>query len=71
MESDSKNKKTSHQSKGTILDVSNVLPTFWVRCIVQAYNGCNKLILDGRYGVLFYFRLFLYLLYFAVQAFKE
>jgi len=50
-----------------VADVRNVFPAVWLRCIVQAYNGYNRLILGSGCSFLFYFGSFLYLIYFAFK----
>ena len=49
---------------------SDVLSTFGVRCVVQANDGYNRLVLGSRRGVLLNFRLFLVVLYLAYEAIK-
>jgi len=53
-----------------ITNVSNVFSTFGVRCVVQANDGYNRLILGSRRGLLLNFRLFLVVLYLAYETFK-
>ena len=53
-----------------ITNVSNVLSTFGVRCVVQANDGYNRLVLGSRRGLLLNFRLFLVVLYCAYEAIK-
>ena len=53
-----------------IFNVGNVLSTFGVRCVVQANDGYNRLILGSRRGLLLNFRLFLVVLYCVYEAFK-
>ena len=53
-----------------IVNVSNVLSTFGVRCVVQANDGYNRLVLGSRRGLLLNFRLFLVVLYCVYEAFK-
>lgn len=53
-----------------ITNVSNVLSTFGVRCVVQANDGYNRLVLGSRRGLLLNFRLFLVVLYCTYEAFK-
>ena len=66
-----KNKtKKAEFNEGNITNVSDVLPPVWVRRTLQIYNGYKRLILDGRYSFLFYFRLFLAVVYFAYANFK-
>ena len=67
MESESKNVK---KIKGIIPNVSNVLPTFWVRFPFQIDNGGEWFVLGSRHYLLWNFRVFLAVLYFAFQAFK-
>lgn len=76
MEGESKTREIKNKTKkaepneGSVTDVSDVLPPVWVRRALQIYNGYKRLILDGRYSFLFYFRLFLAVLYFAYSNFK-
>ena len=53
-----------------ILNVGDVLSTFGVRCVVQANDGYNRLVLGSRRGLLLNFRLFLVVLYLAYETFK-
>jgi len=53
-----------------ITNVCNVLSTFGVRCVVQANDGYNRLVLGSRRGLLLNFRLFLVVLYCAYEAIK-
>jgi len=53
-----------------LTNVSNVLPSFWIRRIIQTDNGFNWFILGSRYSFLLYFRLFLVILYLAYEVFK-
>ncbi len=53
-----------------IFNAGDVLSTFGVRCVVQANDGYNRLILGSRRGILLNFRLFLVVLYLAYEAFK-
>lgn len=53
-----------------ITNVSNVLSTFGVRCVVQANDGYNRLVLGSRRGLLLNFRLFLVVLYITYEAIK-
>jgi hypothetical protein len=68
MDSDTKRKKTVKQSKGAELNVSNVLPTLWVRFFIQADYGREWLLLGGRYNFLFDFRVFLAFIYFIIKT---
>ena len=53
-----------------IFNASDVLSTFGVRCVVQANDGYNRLVLGSRRGLLLNFRLFLVVLYLAYETFK-
>ena len=53
-----------------IFNVGDVLSTFGVRCVVQANDGYNRLVLGSRRGLLLNFRLFLVVLYLAYETFK-
>ena len=53
-----------------ILNAGDVLSTFGVRCVVQANDGYNRLVLGSRRGLLLNFRLFLVVLYLAYETFK-
>lgn len=50
-----------------VADVRNVFPSVRLRCIVQAYNGYNGLILGSGRRFLFYFGSILYIVYFTVK----
>lgn len=67
MEGDS---KTIEKIKRWLFNVSHVLPTIWIRLPFQADNGSKWIILDSRHYLLFNFRMFLAIVYFAIQAFK-
>lgn len=56
--------------KRAIAHVSDVLPTIWLRLPIQADNGGKWIVLDSRRYLLWNFRFFLAVLYFAVQALK-
>jgi hypothetical protein len=74
MEGDSyakKNKKKSVQNEGSISNASDVLYALWVRFSVQACNGLEWLLLDGRYYILFNFRVLLALIYLLYEMVKE
>ena len=53
-----------------ILNAGDVLSTFGVRCVVQANDGYNRLVLGSRRGVLLNFRIFLVILYIAYEIYK-
>jgi len=53
-----------------IFNVGDVLSTIGVRCVVQANDGYNRLILGSRRGLLLNFRLFLVVIYLAYETFK-
>ena len=53
-----------------IIDAGNVFSTFWVRCTIQDYDGIDRFVLGCRRSVLFNFRLFLVIIYFAYEIFK-
>jgi hypothetical protein len=53
-----------------IFNVGDVLSTIGVRCVVQANDGYNRLVLGSRRGLLLNFRLFLVVLYLAYETFK-
>ena len=57
--------------KGHLANVSDVLPTLWVRLPFQIDNGGNWIILGGRSYLLWNLRIVLCLVYFAVQIFKQ
>lgn len=65
-----KKTKKADSNEGSIPDVGDVLPPVWVRRTLQIYNGYERLILDGRYSFLFYFRIFLAVIYFAYTNLK-
>jgi hypothetical protein len=66
------------QRKGTqanaiqryVTNASNVLSTFWLRCLIQANNGFEWVLLGSRCGLLLNFRLFLVILYLVYQIVK-
>ena len=64
-----KTKKTV-SNEGSVSNASDVLPPVWVRRSLQIYNGYKRLLLDGRYSFLFYFRIFLAVVYFAYTNLK-
>lgn len=66
-----KTKKQANSPKRRIPNVSDVLPTVWVRLPFQVDNGGNWLILEGRSYLLWNLRVLLCILYFAVQIFKQ
>jgi hypothetical protein len=70
MDPDSDANKTINNTERNIPDVSNVLLALWLRCIVQIHYGYNWLVLGGRYGFLFRFGIFLYLLLLAKELLK-
>ena len=57
--------------KRHLANVSDVLPTLWVRLPFQIDNGGNWIILGGRSYLLWNLRIVLCLVYFAVQIFKQ
>lgn len=64
-------KKKIKDLQGVISDAGNVFSTLWVRLPFQAHNGAEWIILDSRRGLLLHFRMFLAVLYCAVQIFKQ
>ena len=66
-----KNKKEAKGLKRHIFDARNVLPTFWVRFPFQIDHGGKWLILGSRSYLLWNLRIFLCILYFAIQAVKQ
>ena len=56
-----KNKKEANSLTRDIIDACNVLPTLWLRCVVQADYGAKWIVLDSRRCVLFNFRFFQHL----------
>jgi hypothetical protein len=63
--------KVLNNDKRNISNVSNVLLAIWLRCIVQIHYGYNWFVLDRRYRFLFYFGIFLYMLLFVKELFKQ
>jgi len=53
-----------------IFNVGDVLSAFGVRCVIQANDGYNRLVLGSRRGLLLNFRMFLVVLYLAYETFK-
>lgn len=75
---DSKNKTFKTRQKeasgiiqGVITDVSYVLPASWLRRPIQINYGPDWIILGRGRRILFYFRLFLVVLYLAIEIFKN
>lgn len=66
-----KNEKKTKDLQRTISDAGNVLSTIWLRFPFQADNGAQWIILDSRRCLLLHFRVFLALLYFTVEIFKQ
>lgn len=66
-----KTKKAFKVLKGHLANVSDVLPTLWVRFPFQIDNGGNWIILGGRSYLLWNLRILFCILYFAVQALKQ
>ena len=66
-----KNQKEANSLKRNILDACNVLPTLWLRCIVQVDYGAKWIILDSRRYLLWNFRIFFCFLYLAFKIFKQ
>jgi len=56
--------------QGYVTNVGDVLPAFWLRRLIQAYNGPVGFVLGCRYSFLLYFRIFLVILYITFQIFK-
>ena len=52
------------------LDACYVLPTTWLRRIIQVGDGYNWLVLGCRYNFLWNFRFFLVILYFTYEITK-
>jgi len=75
-DSEKNNQKIRKQREQTnalqryITNVGNVFSTIGVRCVVQANDGYNRLILGSRRGLLLNFRLFLVVIYLAYETFK-
>lgn len=57
--------------KGWLSNAGNVLFALWVRLSFQAYHAGNWLLLGGRSHFLWSFRLFLFVIYTALQIFKQ
>ena len=77
-DSDSKNKtiKTIKKEASGILqrfifDASYVFPAAWLRRPIQADYGPDWVLLGRGRSFLFYFRLFLVVLYIAIEIFKN
>jgi hypothetical protein len=79
MDGDSKKNKTHttrqkeafNDVQGLIFDVSNVFSSVWLRRTIQIDNGFKWFLLDSRRRFLLYFRLFLVILYLAIEIFKN
>jgi hypothetical protein len=65
-------RKTKEESifKRYLINISDVLPTFWVRRIIQTDNGFKWFILDSRYNFLLHFRIFLVIVYILYAIIK-
>ena len=66
-----KDQKKAKGLKRLFAHVSDVLPTLWVRLPFQIDNGGNWIVLGGRSYLLWNLRMFLCLVYFAIQIFKQ
>ena len=53
-----------------ITNVSDVLSTSWVRCIIQDDDGTDRFVLGSRRYLLLNFRMFLVILYITYETFK-
>jgi len=53
-----------------IFNASNVFSTFGVRCVIQANDGYNRLVLGSRRGILLNFRIFLVIVYMLYEIYK-
>jgi hypothetical protein len=56
--------------QGYVTNVGDVLPAFWLRRLIQAYNGPVGFVLGCRYSFLFNFRIFLVVLYITYEILK-
>lgn len=53
-----------------ISNVSNVLSTSWVRCVIQDDDGIDRFVLGSRRYLLLNFRMFLVILYITYETLK-
>lgn len=56
--------------QGIFANAGNVFSTIWLRCIVQTYNGYERIVLGGGWRFLLNFRILLVLLYISYEIFK-
>lgn len=66
----SRQKRTFDVLQGLLADVSYVLPASWLRRAVQTNYGPDWVLLGRGRRLLFYFRTFLFVLYFIIEALK-
>lgn len=66
----SRQRGTSDILQGMLTDVSYVLSASWLRRPIQINYGPNWILLGRGRRLLFYFRTFLFILYFIIQALK-
>lgn len=53
-----------------LFDVGHVFPSAGLRCTIQDYDGSDRFVLGCRRSILFNFRVFLVIVYFAYEAIK-
>jgi hypothetical protein len=72
MEADEQKKqnKTFTFLPGYKLDAGHVLPTAWLRCVIQDTLECHRKLLAYRYDILLYFRFFLAVILLIIKDFK-
>lgn len=72
MEADEQKKqnKTFTFLPGYKLDAGHVLPTAWLRRIIQDTLECHRKLLAYRYDILLYFRFFLAVILLIIKDFK-
>lgn len=66
-----KQKEASRTIQRIITDVSYVLPASWLRRPIQIDHGPDWILLGRGRRLLFYFRIILFILYFAIEIFKN
>jgi len=57
--------------KRSIINVSNVLSTLWLRWTIQITNGNNWFILESRSYILWNIRVLFCFLYIFIKVFKQ
>jgi hypothetical protein len=64
-------KKKTNLLERLVANAGNVLPSIWIRFPFQAHDRPFWFFLEGGSCILLYIRVFLFMLYFALQIFKQ